>query len=141
MTTNDTTIKIELSDELHGTRVGCDVCGGTTEKFEAFAEAVDGHVIRACRRCIECGDPDEHLHTQIARHEARIAFLRSLIGRLQLPSFAEWQAKDEMLQAQWLCDTDGISLEEALQQVRAERAKWRAELNAAAASRGHDLPF
>jgi hypothetical protein len=83
-------IKIELVKTRFFTRYPCDVCGGCTEKVSVLAR---GHDLLVCETCLEAGDIDERLK----RHAAALmaAVTRGLIGRLQVPSWAEWQAAEK----------------------------------------------
>jgi hypothetical protein len=89
--TDDGKIKIELvrSDSL--TRQSCNVCGGCTEKVAVWAR---GHGLQVCEFCLEAGAVaiDERLERHAAALEAGAAATRALIGRLVVPSYAEWQA-------------------------------------------------
>jgi hypothetical protein len=93
--------------EVH-TRWPCTVCGGHTNKVGVLAEAkvVDGAgtkgTIRVCENCLVYielgGDIDAELERTAADMEKHARHLRSLVGRLEVPSFAEWNAApmDEM---------------------------------------------
>jgi hypothetical protein len=89
--TDDGKIKIELvrSDSL--TRHPCNVCGWYTEKVPVWAR---GHGLLVCEFCLEAGAVaiDERLERHAAALEATAAATRALIGRLVVPSYAEWQA-------------------------------------------------
>ena len=93
-------IKVELVDSNYLTRWPCTVCGGCTEKVEVLAEAESGG-IRVCETCLEVGNIDEPLEWHAAQLLKRAEWLQSLVGRLEVPTFAEWQdrinqAEDEM---------------------------------------------
>jgi antirestriction protein len=139
-TNNPTPINVELREDRCGFRLSCTVCGGTTEKFEALAEAeVEGTTIRVCRGCLKAGQIDERLRGTVAEFENYSAFLRSLIGRLQVPSYEEWQAHDEKLDVEDMCEFDGIDKAEALRRVRAQRDGASAAM--AAARVAEHVPF
>jgi len=99
-------IKIELGNVM-GFRQRCTLCGSMTEKCEVQATAhvtadFGPCIIRVCPECIKAG-PDMiewRIRKAIASHESWIAFLQSLIGRVELPTFAEWQAHGEKLSHQ-----------------------------------------
>jgi hypothetical protein len=103
-------IEVKLGGHC-GFRLHCTVCGGTTEKFEALAEAeFDGQTVRVCRQCLKAGA--DQINARLRRHifvrQNEIAFLESLVGRLQVPTFEQWQAHDEFLEAEY----EGCSVEE-----------------------------
>jgi hypothetical protein len=138
-------IKVELQEDRCGFRLGCTVCGGTTEKFETVAGAeVDGTTILVCRQCLKDGQIDERLRRTVIRIENRAAFFRSLIGRLQVPSYEEWQAHEEKLDVEDVCKFEGVDKAEALRRVRAAAAKFAEELAQARARPAEDvdgMPF
>jgi hypothetical protein len=79
------------------TRWPCHVCGGHTEKVEVLTEVkcVDGDVaLRVCETCLEAGDIDKRLEDHAARLVSEAARLRNLIGRLKVPTFAQWKEKE-----------------------------------------------
>jgi hypothetical protein len=90
--TDDGKIKIELvrSDSL--TRQPCNVCGWYAERCSVWAR---GHGLQVCESCLEAGAVaiDERLERHAAALEAGAAATRALIGRLVVPSYAEWLAK------------------------------------------------
>ena len=51
-----------------------------------------GDDLLVCEFCLEAGDIDERLERRATRLEAAAAGTRALIGRLVVPSYAEWQA-------------------------------------------------
>lgn len=99
-------IKIELTETNFLTRWPCHVCGGTTEKDSVLAEGeqdmpsdgLPGRKYRTVRVCHEClrGDGglsiDQRLENFALRLEAEAALTRAMIGKLQVPSYAEWEA-------------------------------------------------
>jgi hypothetical protein len=89
--TDDGKIKIELVKSSFLTRYPCNICGGYTEKVTVLAR---GHGLLVCERCLEAGadNIDERLERYAAALEAMAAETRALIGRLLVPSYAEWQA-------------------------------------------------
>jgi len=95
--TTDAMIEIKLTTTNVFTRWPCHVCGGCTEKVEVLAEsdgAKDGS-IRVCERCLEAGNIDERLAKHADDIDAWAAQVRALIGRLKVPTFAEWKAYSE----------------------------------------------
>ncbi len=86
--TDSSPIEIKLVTTNVLTRWPCDVCGGHTEKVEVLAESHDG--LRVCERCLKAGNIDERLEKFAAGLERCAANTRALIGRLRVPSFAEY---------------------------------------------------
>jgi hypothetical protein len=89
--TDDDKIKIELVKSNFLTRYPCNICGGCTEKVPVLAK---GHGLLVCERCLEAGAAsiDARLERHAAVLEAMAGAARALIGRLLVPSYAEWQA-------------------------------------------------
>ncbi|PNE10331.1 MAG: hypothetical protein CR217_14895 [Beijerinckiaceae bacterium] len=77
------------------TRWPCDVCGGCTEKVEWLCEGqdIDGYGVRVCEVCLEAGQDqiDNRLEAHLKDREKGTLWLRSLIGRLNIPTFDEWR--------------------------------------------------
>ena len=103
-----TTIEVNLVEAFGLRRWPCTVCGGCTEKVPILAEGQqplsnDGEyrIIRVCENCLQFGEIDEKLeqHTLMLETEARL--LREMIGRLQVPTFEEWQARYEQYEREW----------------------------------------
>jgi len=82
------------------TRWHCDVCGGTTEKESVLCEVTEGPEkgLRVCEQCLKAGQKkvNDTLrgHAESLEEEAR--YIRSLIGRLKLPSY---ESRQEALKA------------------------------------------
>jgi hypothetical protein len=81
-------IEIKLTITRMLTRWPCHVCGGCTEKVSVLAESECG--LRVCEQCLEAGDIDARLEAYAASLERCAAETRALIGRLRVPSFAEY---------------------------------------------------
>jgi hypothetical protein len=119
--TDNSTVEIKLVRSRFSVRPPCPciVCGGTEEApvlaEVPIADAGGGETIRVCERCLEVGTIDEQLAAHAGRLEANAQAVRSLIGRLRVPTFAQWQAA---------CDYEErrCSLWNALD--RAEGAGW-----------------
>ena len=98
-------IKIELTESKFFTRWPCTVCGGCTEKVNILAQSdpkIEGKtVIRVCETCLQRGGIDDKLEEHAQSLEAFAAYVRSLRGRLDVPSFSEWEAKVEEVEASW----------------------------------------
>jgi len=80
------------------TRWPCHVCGGWTEKDGVLCEVTEGPYtgLRVCAQCLKAGQGkvDERLTAHIERLEEYAAQTRSLIGRLELPTFSAWEAAE-----------------------------------------------
>jgi hypothetical protein len=98
---NSSEIAVELVSTNFFTRWPCTVCGGHTEKVGVLAEATircegdETATIRVCERCLEAGDIDARLERNAADLELAAAARRGLIGRLKVPTYAEWEAREE----------------------------------------------
>jgi hypothetical protein len=99
-------IEVKLERTNFFTRWPCTVCGGHTEKVEVLAES-EGRGVRVCERCLQCGDIDGHLARHAAELEQEAARLRSLIGRLKVPTYQEWEAEMDRCNAEFERDTCG----------------------------------
>ena len=108
-----TTIEVGLVEASFLTRWPCTVCGGCTEKVPILAEgrqnlsSGDIHVgehrkIRVCENCLQFGEIDEKLELHARQLEAEAQLLREMIGRIQVPTFAEWQARCEQHEREWV---------------------------------------
>ena len=101
------TIKISLTRTNFLTRWHCHVCGGRTEKDEVLAEGKqnlgpgnDGTVrnyrtIRVCDECLKGAEGvsiDQRLENFARVLDTEANLTRAMIGRLQVPSYAEWKA-------------------------------------------------
>jgi hypothetical protein len=92
------TVELKLVKSGFITRWPCHVCGGCTEKVDVLCEGVDesGNEIRICETCLEAR---EQIDVKLEKHaeylNGQAAWLRSLIGRINAPSRAEWEAAME----------------------------------------------
>src|SRR5712671_6934170 len=78
----------------------CTVCDGCTNPVSVLAEGKDGkRAIRVCEQCLEAAEIDKRLAATAAAHERHAAYLRSLVGRLRVPTYAEWKARIEKVEA------------------------------------------
>ena len=103
-----TTIEVELVETHFFTRWPCTVCGGCTEKVAILAEgrqslSNDGEsrLVRVCEYCLQAGEIDARLELHARQIEAEAALLRDMIGRLQVPTYAEYLAYTEQHQVGW----------------------------------------
>ncbi len=102
----DDVIKISLTPTNFLTRWHCHVCGGRTEKDEMLAEGEqnlpsDGlpgrkyRTVRVCDQCLKAADGlsiDQRLERFARWLEAEADLTRAMIGKLEVPSYAEWEA-------------------------------------------------
>ena len=90
------TVKVELTETNVLTRWPCHVCGGHTEKVSTLAEVRVGNYegFRVCERCIESRDFDNKLRETADRYTKQADDLRALIGRLEVPTAAEYYERD-----------------------------------------------
>ncbi len=90
--TNDR-IVVKLVPTNVFTRWPCHVCGSQTEKVSILAEAGDplsDDLVRVCERCLEAGDIDERLEAHARSLDDDADWVRALIGRLEVPTYAAW---------------------------------------------------
>jgi hypothetical protein len=133
------TIEIKLVRTNVFTRWHCHVCGGHTEKVSVLAEGQDQHdrTIRVCERCLECGDIDQHLEMQAASLIEEASAIRSLIGQLRVPTFADWCREEEQADRD-----DAVASGCNMTQYDAERAAFkRGRADRAAGKTEHDMPL
>jgi hypothetical protein len=84
------------------TRWPCTACGGATEKVPILCEGLDGaERVRVCESCLEAGDIDARLRQNAARADEHATYLRGLIGRLRVPSFARYKAASAKYDAEY----------------------------------------
>jgi hypothetical protein len=89
------------------TRWECTVCGGYTNKDSVLIEACG--YLRVCPLCLKTGNIDERLENHAAFVEGKAEYIRSFIGQLKLPTFAEWEVEEQKANDEWLA---GLSPEE-----------------------------
>ena len=71
----------------------CALCGEFFEAGPILASATHDRIIDVCLNCINWGEPDAGLERRAEELEAHALYLRSLIGRLKLPTHEEWEAR------------------------------------------------
>lgn len=78
------------------TRLPCAICGGgDTEMDAVLCEAASDHgTLRICPQCLQCGNFDHHLEQRGQGLASQAAAVRSLIGRIEAPSFAELEREE-----------------------------------------------
>jgi hypothetical protein len=81
----------------------CSVCGGHTGVVNVLNESPDGKV-RVCEDCLKAGHINERLATHATRLETQAKEMRSLIGRLKVPSYEEWLAEEQRVDADRIAD-------------------------------------
>ena len=87
-------IMVELVETNVFSRWHCTVCDGCTNPVSVLAEGKDGkRAIRVCEQCLEAAEIDKRLAATAAAHERHAAYLRSLVGRLRVPTYAAWKAR------------------------------------------------
>ena len=89
------TIKFNLIRTNFYTRRYCHICVGMTEKDEILCEVTEGEHkgTRACPRCLEYRGFDKRLEATAQELEKEAEYTRSLIGRLEIPSFDEYNQR------------------------------------------------
>jgi hypothetical protein len=114
-------VKVNLVWSGFYTRYPCNVCGGCTEKVAVLAEGPEG--LRVCESCLKAGDIDARLEKHIARKEAYVQALRTLIGRLQVPTYQEWLDENDR---HWAYESN-CSVEEAREKREKRETEWQAD--------------
>ncbi len=120
-------IEIKLTETNFFTRYPCTVCGGCTEKVAILAEGTqqlsdDGQyrTVRVCESCLEGGDGlgiDAHLDLRAQQLEAEAALVRSMIGQLEAPTFAEWCKAERDHEVRSVMEIGGTGRDEAENKV------------------------
>jgi len=103
--------KIEIKLVVSGflTRWPCHVCGGCTEKNAILCEAEIGHSkLRVCEQCLRAGNIDERLEENARWLEDRATWIRELIGRLIVPTYAEWEEREYQADFMYASQTDDV---------------------------------
>jgi hypothetical protein len=88
------------------TRYPCTICGGYTDKNAVLCEGddnVNGGGVRACEQCLEAGQDqiDARLKEHIAAVEEQAQMLRKLVNQIQVPTFAEWEAAEHLVNIEY----------------------------------------
>jgi hypothetical protein len=81
-------IKVKLVETNVYTRWPCTVCSGCTGKVAILAESEDD--IRVCEKCLKEG-VEARLQEHIRKEIEFVEFLRSLVGRLNVPTYEAWE--------------------------------------------------
>ena len=150
-TTTETTepIFVELVETNFFTRYPCTVCGGCTEKVAILAEGTqrlsddgESRTVRVCEGCLEGSNGlgiDDRLDLHARALDGEAALIRSLIGRLKVPTFAEWCKAEREHNVHAVMEIDGIGRDEAENKVHRDypRAPDRPLFD----GNGEKLPF
>ena len=148
-------ISVELVETNFFTRYPCTVCGGCTEKVAILAEGTqrlsddqESRTVRVCETCLEdCDDDhlppgfgiDYRLDLRARALEAEAALIRSLMGRLKVPTFAEWCKAERDHEVHSVMVINGIGHDEA--ENRVHRDYPRAPDRPLFDGNGEELPF
>lgn len=106
---NEEKIIFELVETNFLTRWPCHICGGCTEKEPILCEVKSGEYkgTRVCESCLKCGHFDDHIRAQIESLEKYAESLKSMIGRIQAPTYEQWEAAMEAYEQRWREDHAG----------------------------------
>ena len=125
MATNE--IEIKLRETNFFTRWPCTVCGGCTEKVAILAEGAlqlsddgESRTVRVCETCLEGSDGlgiDDRLDLHARALEGEAALIRSMTGRLKVPTFAEWCKAEREHEVCACMEIDKVSRDEAENKV------------------------
>ena len=98
-------IEVSLIPTNYLTNLHCNVCGGWIEKDPVLAEGEQDislpnndpatRIVRVCDQCLKGADGlsiDQRLDIHARQLESEAKHTRAMIGRLQVPSYAEWEA-------------------------------------------------
>lgn len=102
------TINAELMAAPWQTRHACHACGGQTEKVLALCEVPKSHSthagFRVCETCLKAGDIDARLSRHADALLDLAAELRGLVGRLRVPTYAEWLRAEQSADVEQAAD-------------------------------------
>ena len=105
-------IKFEFTPTNCYFRWPCHICGGHTDKDAILCEVLKGSHkgLRICDQCLEAGKEkvDARLQSNIAQLEEHTAYLRTLTGRLEFPSYSAWREAGRKENQEWL-EAEGIA--------------------------------
>ena len=119
------TISVELVQTNFFTRYPCTVCGGCTEKVAILAEGTqklsDDGETRTVRVCESCLDDSRGIDDLLDLHaralEGEAALVRSMIGKLKVPTFGEWCKAEREHEVHAVMEINGIGRDEAENKV------------------------
>jgi hypothetical protein len=109
-------IEMKLVEANYLTRWPCTVCGGYTEKVPVLCEGgeietdargivgpgMSRDAIRVCEFCLEAGDVDGRLQRHADSLDRYANYVRGLVGRLKVPSYADWKAAYDDHEEKWV---------------------------------------
>ncbi len=98
-------VPVELVESRTLIRQPCTVCGGCTERVRVVAEArnLDHElIVRVCEDCLRHDDIDGRLENTAFFMEANAKYVRGLKGRLVLPTYAQWEKRNDELEAEFV---------------------------------------
>ena len=99
----ETKVKLELVETNFFTRWNCHVCGGNTEKVAILVEVLEGEWkgFRVCETCVKERDFDRKLIMHAEELEGFASNLRSLVGRLEVPTLEQYDARCREYDEEW----------------------------------------
>ena len=102
-------VKVEFVRSAFLTRYPCHVCGGFTGKDCILAEVKNGEFkgFRVCECCLIEREFDAKLIKHAESLEADAAELRSLVGRLEVPTFEQYKAESRKANEEFVKAYDG----------------------------------
>lgn len=100
---NEEKIVFELVETNFLTRWPCNICGGCTEKDPILCEVKSGEYkgMRICTSCLTCGNYDDNIRAQIDDHERYIKLLKSMLGRIEAPTYDQWWDATNEYEQRW----------------------------------------
>ena len=120
-------IEIKLTETNFFTRYPCTTCGGWTEKVAILAEGTqqlsdEGYswTVRVCETCLEGIDSlgiDDRLDCRARALEGEAKLVRSMIGQLKVPTFAEWCKAEREHEVRSHMEIEGIGRDAAENKV------------------------
>jgi hypothetical protein len=120
-------IDVKLVDGAQ--RWNCTVCGDNTGKFSIRGSGVDLNYdtrikteFCVCEECIEAGDIDSRLKQRATDLVSEAAWVRGLIGRLIVPTFADLQALEAKIQEEAKIEEEEDRIAEA--KIEEEKANF-----------------
>ena len=87
----------------------CTVCGGHTGAVNVLNEAPDG-AVPVCEHCLKDGRIDERLAVHAERLETQARETRLLVGRLKVPTYEEWLAEEQRVDASRIAEGEEPSI-------------------------------
>jgi hypothetical protein len=76
----------------------CTVCGRHTSGVNVLNESEDG-TVRVCEHCLKDNAIDATLALHAQHLETQAQDVRALIGRLKVPTYEEWLAEEQRVDA------------------------------------------